>query len=45
MTFFSFYARKVVRKIVYIKIALDECLDLSVHLIVRIFASDCVAKP
>ena len=45
MTFFSFYARKGVKKRVYSKIVLDECLDLSVHLIFTIFASDCVAKP
>ena len=44
MTFFSFFARKVEKNSLY-KIVLDECLDLSVHLIVKIFASDWVAKP
>ena len=30
---------------VYSKRALDECLDLSVHSIVKVLAFDCVAKP
>lgn len=45
LAFFCILCTKSGKKSGLYKKALDECLDLSVHPIVKVLASDCVAKP
>ena len=41
MTFFSFFARKRVKKRVFNIVALGECLNLRIHPTFKVLASDC----